>query len=449
MTSKYFGTDGIRGLVGSNKINPEQMLRLGWAAGMVFKQNKQDEILIGKDTRLSGYMIESALESGLAAAGMNVALLGPMPTPAIAYLTATFRCAAGIVISASHNSFEDNGVKFFAANGKKLSRDVELEIEKYMAMPMQLVAPRQIGKARRISGAPDRYIEFCKSKLIPESNLMGLNIVLDCANGATYNIAESVFTELGAKVTVINNKPDGFNINNECGSTNTAVLRQQLLILGADLAIAFDGDGDRCIMIDSNGDVIDGDDILYILALHAKQRNKLANTGIVGTLMSNYALEQSLAEAKIPFLRTLVGDRHVMAKLQETNWFIGGEPSGHILNTHKTLSGDGIITAILVLNAMLDSGKSLHELLQGFTKLPSRLINISCNCPTSVFTEDKIAKLEKIANDSMGNNGRVLLRPSGTEAKFRIMLECKDDVKLNSVAEQLIVEANNISIGNE
>ena len=437
MTQNYFGTDGVRGRVGEGLLTPEHILKLGWSIGSVLKACHSNEVLIGKDTRISGYMLESALESGLAAAGMNVALLGPMPTPAISYLTTTYRCAAGIVISASHNPYYDNGIKLFGQNGQKPSVDLEIRISEHMQRPITVVEPEHIGKARRISGAPDRYIEFCKSKFIDTRSLQGMRIVLDCAHGATYHIAEAVFSELGAKTITLANQPDGFNINDNCGSTALNTIQSAVKEYQADLGIAFDGDGDRAIMINAHGDIVDGDDMLYIIAKHAKYRNKLVGTGIVGTVMTNLGIEHALSQENIPFARSAVGDKHVVAKLNTLGWFIGGEPSGHIINTHKTISGDGIISAILVLNALIDHDTDLTHFLQPVEKIPYRLSAITCNTPHEVMQNKTIQRLIKDIETKLGNDGRVLVRASGTEPKIRIMLEGSDSNLLQKLEAEI------------
>lgn len=421
--SNYFGTDGIRGKVGTGAMQPENLIKLGWAAGMVLKNHQSNEVLIGKDTRVSGYMIESALESGLAAAGVNIGLLGPMPTPAIAYLTATFRCAAGIVISASHNPYYDNGIKFFGQDGKKLSTDLEAEILHYVQQPLTMVPADMIGKAQRISGAPDRYIEFCKSKLLPELSLKGMTIVIDCANGATYHIAEAVFRELGANTIILANKPNGFNINANCGSTYPLHVQQAVQEHNADVGIAYDGDGDRAIMVDDHGNIIDGDAMLYILATHAKQEQTLGKKGVVGTVMTNMGMEDALEQQGIPFARSAVGDKNVMEMLDNKGWFLGGEASGHIVHRQKTISGDGIITSLMVLNACLAQQQSIRELLAGYTTYPSQLVALSCAEPATVVASEAMQACIADAKEAIQGQGRVLIRASGTEPKIRVMVE--------------------------
>ena len=355
MTKKYFGTDGIRGRVGVYPITPDFMLKLGWAAGMAFRSKGACRILVGKDTRISGYMFESALEAGLSAAGADVMLLGPMPTPAIAYLTRTFHAEAGIVISASHNPHDDNGIKFFSGDGTKLPDDVELMIEELLDAPMTVVDSDKLGKVSRINDAPGRYIEFCKSSVPSSTKFSGMKIVLDCAHGATYKVAPSVFKELGAQVVVLSAQPDGLNINENCGSTHMGQLQAAVVAEGADLGIAFDGDGDRVLMVDHTGAVVDGDELLFIIARDLHERGKLQG-GVVGTLMSNLGLELALADLGIEFVRANVGDRYVIAALQERNWLVGGENSGHIVCFQHTTTGDAIIAALQVLLSLRSSG---------------------------------------------------------------------------------------------
>jgi phosphoglucosamine mutase len=438
MNINYFGTDGIRDKVGSGMLQPEKILKLGWAAGMALNSvDKNNEVLIGKDTRISGYMLESALESGLSSAGMNVGLLGPMPTPAIAYLTKTFRCTAGIVISASHNPYYDNGVKFFGPDGYKISQDLEERISYYMDKPLIVTESHKIGKARRIDGAPDRYIEFCKSKINNGVSLYGLKIVIDSANGSTYHIASKVFQELGAKVSLIGNQPDGFNINYECGSTNVSKLQKEVIKTNADIGIAYDGDGDRTILVDNKGNIVDGDCILYILANYFYDNKMLDNTGIIGTIMSNQGLEDALKTKNIPMLRTDVGDKYVMKKLLEEKWFLGGEPSGHLLNLKNSTTGDGIISSIMVINAMIEKNKSLFELLNNFEKYPQKLYSIECQNPKKVIINNNMQDIIENANDYIKGRGRILIRASGTEPKIRLMVESNNKNIVESFSEEL------------
>jgi len=436
MNKKIFGTDGIRGKVGSSYIHPEFMLKLGWAFGRVLGTAQGRKVLIGKDTRVSGYMFESALEAGLSAAGIDVRLLGPMPTPAIAYLTQTFRACAGIVISASHNRYEDNGIKFFDANGGKLPDEMELAIEAELKKPFDLAQANLLGKASRIPDASGRYVEFCKSSIPSLTRLNGLKIVLDCAHGATYRVAPNVFRELGAEVIVIGDKPNGFNINQECGSTHPQELRRQVLAMQADVGIAFDGDGDRVLMIDHQGQVINGDGVLYLILRERMAKNRLQG-GIVGTLMTNMALEIKLKEMQVPFLRTQVGDRFVLSELKKQGWKIGGESSGHIVCLDKTSTGDGIIASLQVLSFMVHEQKSLAELMQGIHFYPQ----ILCNIPTRdaqkllndpVFTQE-IERHER----ALSTRGRILVRPSGTEPLVRVLLEGESLEELNMRQQEI------------
>lgn len=433
---KYFGTDGIRGEVGQSNINPEFFLKLGWAVGRVLAQGQGNKVVIGKDTRISGYMLESALESGLSAAGIDVALLGPMPTPGIAYLTQTLRANAGIVISASHNPFYDNGIKFFSADGGKLPDNVELAIEAELEKKLQVVPSDKLGKAKRIPDAAGRYIEFCKSSIPSLTRLSGLRIVVDCANGATYHIAPNVFAELGAEVIFMADKPNGFNINQDCGSTAPELLRQKVLSTGADIGIALDGDGDRVLLIDAQGNVVNGDQILYIIAKERHQRG-LLNGGVVGTVMSNYGLELAIQELGVPFLRSKVGDRYVLEALQANDWKIGGETSGHILCLDKTTTGDGIIAALQILFIMVKQEKSLAELLEGINLLPQTLINLATNDALVLAQNNQVVQAVKGIEALLNGKGRVLLRPSGTEPLLRIMVEGYDESLVQCYAQKL------------
>ena len=436
MGKKYFGTDGIRGRVGEPPITAEFMLKLGWAAGQVFSEDGRCRILIGKDTRVSGYMFESALEAGLTSAGVNVSLLGPMPTPAIAYLTRTFNASAGIVISASHNLYQDNGIKFFSSGGTKLDDEVELAIEAQLDAPMQMVPTDRIGKVTRIDDAADRYIEFCKSCFPPQLNLRGLKIALDCAHGATYHIAPNVLRELGAEVVEIGTSPDGYNINADVGSTMPEALVATVLEHRADLGIALDGDGDRVVMVDEHGEIVDGDELLYIIASQKHETDQLEG-GVVGTLMSNFGLEEALRERGISFVRADVGDRYVMAELNAREWRLGGESSGHILCLDETTTGDGIISALQALSAMLKTGDSLAVLKSKMKKYPQHMINVQCHRQFDLNEEasviDAVIKTEK----QLGGKGRVLLRPSGTEPVVRVMVEGEDEDTVISLAEDL------------
>ena len=440
---KYFGTDGIRGQVGLSYINPEFMLKLGWALGRVLANGHRKKVLIGKDTRISGYMLESALEAGLSAAGVDVRLLGPMPTPAIAYLTQTLRAQAGIVISASHNLFEDNGIKFFSADGSKLPDDVELAIEAELEKKLQIVPAAMLGKAKRIDDAPGRYIEFCKSTIPSLTKLSGLKIVVDCANGATYHIAPNVFSELGADVVAIGNRPDGFNINQDCGSTAPEALRQQVLALKADVGIALDGDGDRVIMIDAAGNLINGDKIIYIIAKDRQQKG-LLHGGVVGTLMSNYGLEKAMQAQNIPFLRTSVGDRYVLEALRENDWRIGGESSGHVVCLDKTTTGDGIVAALQVLSIMVKQDKSLETLCDGISLLPQTLVNLKTNNAATLSCHPSVLRAVDELSAELKGMGRVLLRPSGTEPLLRVMVEGSEPYTIQQQAEHLLSKIDEI-----
>lgn len=422
MSRKYFGTDGVRGKVGDFPITPEFAMKLGWAAGRVLSKSGTRKVLIGKDTRISGYLLETALEAGLVAAGVDVRLLGPMPTPAVAYLTRTFRAEAGIVISASHNPYYDNGIKFFSADGTKLPDETELAIENELEQPMVCVPSEQLGKAVRVDDAAGRYIEFCKSHLPNHMSLKGVRLVLDCAHGATYHIAPNVFRELGAEVTVIGASPDGLNINANCGATHTVPLQEKVVELKADLGIAYDGDGDRVMMVDHTGRVIDGDEIVYIIA-RAAQKQKRLHGGVVGTLMSNMGLELALAELNIPFLRSKVGDRYVMELLREHDWRIGGENSGHVLNLDHTCTGDGIIASLQVLTAMIQEQQSLADISQGMAKLPQVLVNVKFEKGTAPLEKQNVKQAIADVEAKLGTKGRVLIRKSGTEPLIRVMVE--------------------------
>ena len=437
MKNKYFGTDGIRGRVGDTPVTADFMLRLGRAAGKVLAGGDSRSVVIGKDTRISGYMFESALEAGLAAAGANVALLGPMPTPAIAYLTRTMHACAGIVISASHNPFYDNGIKFFSAEGEKLPDDIERAIEDELAQSFSTVASEKMGKATRIEDAAGRYIEFCKGTIPFEITLRGLKIVVDCANGATYKVAPAVFRELGAKVITVGVKPDGLNINEKCGSTYPEFVSQAVIEHGADLGIALDGDGDRVVMVDAKGEVINGDELLYILASDRQDRGLLQG-GVIGTVMSNYGLELALKKRDIPFLRSPVGDRHVHKALVSNGWTLGGEASGHLLCLDRTSTGDGIVSALQVLEVVVSSGKSLAELKSAVQKLPQVMINVPVTGDISGL-DNSVAINETLmtVQEQLGNTGRVILRPSGTEPLIRVTLEGVNENQVMQLATEL------------
>lgn len=436
MSKKYFGTDGIRGKVGEYPITADFLLKLGWAAGKVFASEGHDAVLVGKDTRISGYMFESALEAGLTAAGVDIDLLGPMPTPAIAYLTRTLRAQAGIVISASHNPYYDNGIKFFSSTGTKLPDETELKIEHYLDSEMTTVESAKLGKAKRIGDAAGRYIEFCKASIPTRLDFDGLKIVVDCANGATYHVAPHVFSEVGAEVSTIGVEPDGMNINDNCGATKPKNLAKMVLAKQADLGIALDGDGDRLIMVDHKGEIVDGDEIIYIIAKSRLKANQLSGP-IVGTLMTNLGMEHALKQLGVDLLRANVGDRYVMEMLNEHNGILGGENSGHIICLDRTTTGDGIISALQVLAEMHDSGKSLHELKSGMSKYPQVLVNVKTKTKPDLNKDENIKNAVAEVENKLGETGRVLLRPSGTEPLIRVMVEGQDEKKVTEYANQL------------
>lgn len=434
---KYFGTDGIRGKVGDMPITPDFFLKLGWAAGKILARQDSRKIIIGKDTRISGYMLESALEAGLAAAGFSALLTGPMPTPAIAYLTRTFRAEAGIVISASHNPFYDNGIKFFDINGSKLPDSLEEAIEAQLEKPLTCVESAQLGKARRIVDAAGRYIEFCKGTFPSEFNLKNFKIVVDCSNGATYHIAPSVLKELGATVISIACEPNGLNINKECGATNIGMLQKSVLAEQADLGIALDGDGDRLIMVDHLGNKVDGDQIVYLIAKEACRQQQLKG-GVVGTLMSNMGLELALQRLKIPFIRAKVGDRYVLEKMQKHGYRIGAENSGHIILLDKTTTGDGMIAALQVFKVIIQNQMTLHELCSEIKLLPQVLVNFSFSGNKNVLQSDAIASLVKKVESTLAGRGRILLRTSGTEPVIRVMIEAdQEEHFIKTLAEEV------------
>ncbi len=434
---KYFGTDGIRGKVGREPITPEFILKLGWAAGRVLGNNGRGRVLIGKDTRISGYMLESALEAGLVAAGIDIQLLGPMPTPAIAYLTRTLHADAGFVISASHNRYQDNGIKLFGRDGKKISDEIELAIEAKLEHVMTTAPSAEIGKASRLQDAGGRYIEFSKSTVSKETSLRGLTIVLDCANGATYQVAPKVLRELGAEIIDIAVDPDGYNINDGCGSTAPEVLKKTVLLAKADVGIAFDGDGDRVIMVDHKGQIIDGDELLFIIAKYYKALGKL-HGGVVGTVMTNFGLETALKNENIKFQRAAVGDRFVLAKLHELNWSLGGESSGHIICLDKVTTGDGIVSALQVLSAMRHENASLHDLKKGMSKCPQVLISIPLPDPEINPMQDKnVKKVMKEIEKELAKRGRIVVRLSGTEPVIRLMVEGEDQAVVTDMVNRL------------
>ncbi len=434
---KYFGTDGIRGEVGIAPITPDFVMKLGWAAGRVLgKPSGRSRVLIGKDTRISGYMFESALEAGLSAAGVDILLLGPMPTPGIAYLTRTFHAQAGIVISASHNAYQDNGIKFFDGEGLKLQDQVELDIEAELDRELKTVSSGELGKAVRIEDAAGRYIEFCKSTIRQGTKLDGLKLVVDCAHGATYHIAPSVLRELGATVITMGDKPDGLNINLERGATSTAALRKEVVAQQAALGIALDGDGDRLIMVDHTGEEVDGDEILFIIAREMQRKSGLTGA-VVGTSMSNLGLEHAIRSLGLDFKRANVGDRYIMEMLKQGGWCLGGESSGHIICLDLNTTGDGIVSALQVLEAVVNTGNSLRDLKSGMSKYPQTMINVRLDKPVNLHELDSIEQAVSQAEKELGDSGRVLLRPSGTEPLVRVMVEGRDAAQVERLANQL------------
>lgn len=440
---KYFGTDGVRGKVGTYPITPDFALKLGWAAGKVLASQGSRTVLIGKDTRISGYMLESALEAGLAAAGLTAAFTGPMPTPAVAYLTRTFRLEAGIVISASHNPYYDNGIKFFSAEGTKLPDHIEEAIEAMLDQPMDCVESAELGKARRINDAAGRYIEFCKSTFPAHLGLDGYKIVVDCANGATYHIAPNVLRELGAEVIEIGTDPNGININEKCGATDVKALQEKVLETKADVGLAYDGDGDRIMMVDHLGNKVDGDQILFIIAREALRSGQLKG-GVVGTLMSNMSLEIALKMLGVPFVRANVGDRYVLEKMVEHNWTLGGENSGHIIIADKNTTGDGIIASLAVLSAMVQHRLSLNELASAVKLFPQVLINVRFAGGTNPLESEAVKAVAADVEKRLEGKGRILLRKSGTEPLIRVMVECEDGALAKQCAEEIAeaVKAN-------
>jgi len=436
MARKYFGTDGIRGRVGEHPINAEFMLKLGWATGRVLGSGDSTRVVIGKDTRISGYMFESALEAGLSAAGVDIRLLGPMPTPAIAYLTRTMHACAGIVISASHNPHHDNGIKFFSAEGTKLPDEVEAAIEAELDKPMVTVSSERLGKAERVEDARGRYIEFCKSTVPMRISLHGLKIVVDCANGATYHVAPSVLEEMGAEVIAVGVDPDGLNINEDCGSTKPQLLRERVLQEQADLGIALDGDGDRLIMVDNRGELVDGDELLYVIAVSRQQAGQLSGP-VVGTLMTNLGLEHAFERQGIEFKRARVGDRYVMELLKQHDGLLGGESSGHIICLDRTSTGDGMVSALQVLATMVLQESSLHELKQGMSKYPQLMINVPLARRIDIDSCEPVQAAVRDVEARLNGKGRVLLRPSGTEPLIRVMVEGEDEALVHEQARLL------------
>ncbi|HHF7078525.1 TPA: phosphoglucosamine mutase [Haemophilus influenzae] len=433
---KYFGTDGVRGKVGSYPITPDFALKLGWAAGKVLASQGSKMVLIGKDTRISGYMLESALEAGLAAAGLSAAFTGPMPTPAIAYLTRTFRAEAGIVISASHNPYYDNGIKFFSAKGTKLPDEIEEAIEAMLEQPMDCVESAELGKASRINDAAGRYIEFCKGTFPAHLGLEGYKIVVDCANGATYHIAPNVLRELGAEVIEIGTDPNGLNINEKCGATDVTALQAKVVEMKADVGLAYDGDGDRIMMVDHLGNKVDGDQILFIIAREALRSGQLKG-GVVGTLMSNMSLEIELKMLGVPFLRANVGDRYVLEKMVENDWTLGGENSGHIIIADKNTTGDGIVASLAVLAAMAQHKLSLNELASAVKLFPQVLINVRFAGGDNPLESDAVKSVAADVEKRLEGKGRILLRKSGTEPLIRVMVECQDAELAQQCAEEI------------
>ena len=436
MTRKYFGTDGIRGKVGEGMMTPDKVLKLGWAVGKVLASQGERLVVIGKDTRISGYMFESALEAGLSAAGVDVRLLGPMPTPGIAYLTRTMRASAGIVISASHNPYYDNGLKFFCADGTKLPDELEQQIEVMFDAPMETVESAELGKAERVKDAQGRYIEACKASISPGTRFNGMKIVLDCAHGATYDIAPHVFTELGAEVKAIGTHPDGININKLAGSTQPDLLTKHVIAEEADIGIAFDGDGDRVIMVDNNGVIVDGDELLYIIA-KSRQHQGMKVEGVVGTQMSNMGLELAIRAMGLEFERAAVGDRYVLELMKQRNWDLGGESSGHIICLDRTTTGDGIVSALQVLAYLADTGQSLAEAKSGMTKMPMLMINVPLPGDVDPMNSEQVTHAVEQAEAELKGEGRVLLRPSGTEPLIRVMVEGSNEALVLKLTQDI------------
>ena len=433
---RYFGTDGVRGKVGQYPITPDFVLKLGWAAGRVLAKQGTKKVIIGKDTRISGYMLESALEAGLAAAGLKATFTGPLPTPAVAYLTQTFRAEAGIVISASHNPYYDNGIKFFSSEGTKLPDEIELAIEAELDKEIECVDSSLLGKASRLTDAAGRYIEFCKSTFPSTLSLHGMKVVVDCAHGATYHIAPAVFKELGAEVIAIGVEPNGTNINDQVGATDVRALQARVVEEEATLGVAFDGDGDRIIMVDHLGNKVDGDQLAYIIARDALRRGELKG-GVIGTLMTNLGMENGLKQLGIPFERASVGDRYVMEKLLEKNWTIGAENSGHIILLDKVTTGDAIVAALTVLASVVDSGMSLYDLSQGMVLYPQVLENVRFSGDSNPIDADLVKAEVSAAEALLGDKGRVLLRKSGTEPLIRVMVEGEDSELVQSCASRI------------
>ena len=446
MTKSFFGTDGIRGAVGVEPITPQTIVHLGWALGTVIKKHYGNgSVLVGKDTRVSGYLLESAMEAGLSSAGMDVVMLGPLPTPAIAYLTQTARAHAGVVISASHNHYSDNGIKFFSPLGTKISDEIQDEIEALMRTKMDVVDSEQLGKAFRMDDAVGRYVEFCKGTIPRRMDLKGMRVALDCANGAAYQSAPAVFHELGADLEVINNTPDGFNINNQCGSTHIEGLQKLVLEKNCDVGIAFDGDADRVLMVDAHGNLVDGDQLLFVIANSQQQQGRLKG-GVVGTLMSNFGMEKALSDRGIPFVRAKVGDRFVMQELQQREWVLGGESSGHIICLDKTTTGDGLVSALQVLTQVQFMGKALHELAAEMPMYPQKMINVRLPngaVASQVVALPSVQNAIKEVERELADSGRVLLRPSGTEPVIRVMVEGENKQQVVGLCEELSQQVSN------
>ena len=440
MSKTFFGTDGIRGAVGTEPITPKTIVHLGWALGTVIKRHYgKGSVLVGKDTRLSGYLLESSMEAGLSSAGMDVVMLGPLPTPAIAYLTQTARANAGVVISASHNHYSDNGIKFFSPDGTKISDAIQTEIEELMFEDMSVVESIDLGKAYRMDDAVGRYVEFCKGTIPRRMAFKGLRVALDCANGAAYQSAPAAFHELGADIEVINNEPNGFNINNDCGSTHIEGLQKLVLDKKCDVGIAFDGDADRVLMVDSNGDVVDGDQLLFVIADSLQKQGRLKG-GVVGTLMSNFGMQKALEQRDIPFVRAKVGDRYVMQELKARDWVIGGESSGHIICLDKTTTGDGLVSALQVLTQMTFMEKPLHELASEMQMYPQTMINVKLAQGINAATVCELKAVHQAiasAEVELSDTGRVLLRPSGTEPVIRVMVEGQDQGLVNKICQEI------------
>lgn len=450
MAKKYFGTDGIRARVGQGLMSPEKVLKLGWAVGKVLashenNENRVNRVVIGKDTRISGYMFESALESGLSAAGVDVELLGPMPTPGIAYLTRTLRASAGVVISASHNPYYDNGVKFFSSQGEKLGDDIEHAIEAMYDTEMEIVDSSVLGKAHRVVDAQGRYIEACKASIPMNVRLSGLKIVLDCSNGATYDIAPKVFAELGARVIAIGDEPDGLNINHQCGSTYPDNLVTRVKVEAADLGIAFDGDGDRVLMVDNKGEVVDGDELLYIIA-RSRLSGKEDIGGVVGTLMSNLGMELAIKALGLGFERSDVGDRYVLETLNKKGWTVGGESSGHIICLDRTTTGDGIVSALQVLAYLVSENISLHDARSGMSKFPQIMINVPLQGDADPMQSSRVQQSVVQAEKQLKGRGRVLLRASGTEPLIRVMVEGEDNLLVTQLANEIAEQVKQASL---